>query len=409
MNGTPPKQIAIVGASLAGARAAEALRQRGFDGKILLIGEEPLRPYERPPLSKEALLDDNAQPQWVHSEAFYADKGIELLTGRRVVSLKRPLPGQFELHLADGDVRPVDTVLLTTGGRPRELNGCPPGEVVHYVRTWKDSQLLKGSMKHGTTVVVVGSGFIGAEVASTAIARGCKVTIVEALPRFFPSIPSDPVAEEMARRFTEAGAVLQIGQSVDKVIREADGARVCLDGGTELAADLVVAGIGIEMRTELATMVGAEVGRGILVDHEFRTTIPGLYAAGDVCTMCHGSAGQSHVEHWKSAHEQGVAAAHAILGIPLPQLSLPWCWSDQLGQRIEVAGMPKASDAQVVRRDGNEVCVFHLREGRIVGIVSLNAMRAMRMGMKLLEKSARPDPEQLSDPSVPVNKVRELA
>jgi 3-phenylpropionate/trans-cinnamate dioxygenase ferredoxin reductase subunit len=404
-----PEQIAIVGASLAGARAAEALRQRGFEGEILLIGEEPLRPYERPPLSKEALLDDNARPQWVHSEAFYADNGIELLTGCRVVSLKRPLPRQFKLQLSDGGGRQVDTVLLATGGRPRELAGCPAGGILHYVRTWEDSLRLRGSLKQGARVVVIGSGFIGAEVASTALARGCHVSIVEALPRLFPSIPSAALAEEMARRFTEAGAVPEVGRSVAKVTREGHGARVYLADGTELAADLVVAGIGIEMRVELAAMIGAEVGRGVLVDPQFRTTIPGLYAAGDVCIIRDDRGGHSHFEHWKAAQEQGVAAALSMLRIPVPQLSAPWCWSDQLGQRIEVAGTPRTSDKQVIRRDGAELCVFHLREGRLVGIVSLNAMRAMRMGMKLLEKAAQPDPTQLADPTVPVNKVRELA
>lgn len=406
---TQPQRIAIVGANLAGARAAEALRQRGFSGEILLVGEEPLRPYERPPLSKDVLLDAGTQPQWVHPESFYADKGIELLTGCGVTALRSPQPGRFELQLADGRVREADTVLLTTGGRPRELPGCPAGGFVHYIRRWEDSLRLRELLRSGARVVVIGSGFIGAETTASAVARGCQVTLVEALPRLFPSVPSQAVAEEMAVRFIEAGVKPAVGHSVARVSQEGGAARIRLADGQELEADVVVAGIGIELRVELAAMVGAEVNRAIQVDSAFRTSVPGLYAAGDVCTITDENGVQSHVEHWKAAQEQAVAAAHAMLALPAPPLSLPWCWSDQLGQRIEVAGNPRASDEQVVRRAGPELCVFHLREGRLAGVVSLNAMRPMRMAMKLLDKGARPDPAQLADPLIPVNKVREVA
>jgi 3-phenylpropionate/trans-cinnamate dioxygenase ferredoxin reductase subunit len=257
---------------------------------------------------------------------------------------------------------------------------------------------------------VIGSGFIGAEVASTALARGCKVTLIEATTRLFPSLPSQAVSDAMMRRHAQAGVESIAGVAVDRISSAPSGTSVCLGDGRVINADVVVAGIGIELRVELARMLGADIGRGVLVDQNFRTSIPGLYAAGDVCTVVDEHGLELHTEHWKAAQEQGVAAAHAILRQPPPPLSPPWCWSDQMGQRIEVVGAPRSSDEQVVRQLGdNEICVFHLRQERLVGIVSLNAARLMRMAMKLLEKGARPDKAQLADPAVPANKVPELA
>lgn len=399
-----PERVAIIGANLAGARAAEALRQRGYDGELLLIGEEQLRPYERPPLSKDVLTKEDVQPQWVHAESFYADRRIELVTDCRVAALSLPRPRSFELQLSDGRKRQADTVLLATGGAARRLQGA--GGAVHYLRRWEDSLRLRDALVKGSRVVVIGSGFIGAEVAASAVARGCNVTVVEAMPRLFPSVPSQAVAQAMARIFEDAGIAAVTGQQVIGIAAQAKGASVHLAHGRVLQADTVVAGIGIEPRVELARMVGAKLGRGVLVDPQFRTTVPGLYAAGDVCSIMAADGSTSHIEHWKAAQEQGAAAAHAILRLPLPQLSQPWCWSDQLGHRIEVAGSPRHSDEQVVRHTGSsELCVFHLREGRLAGAVSLNALRPMRMAMRLIGKPGVPNPAQLADPSVAINAV----
>jgi 3-phenylpropionate/trans-cinnamate dioxygenase ferredoxin reductase subunit len=281
---------------------------------------------------------------------------------------------------------------------------------VHYVRTWEDFCRLRESLKVGARVVVIGSGFIGAEVASTSLERGCNVTMVEASNRLFPSLPSRAVGNAMAHRYADAGVTVIVGVAVQRISVSVEGPCVHLSDGTQMDADVVVAGIGIELRVELAKMIGAGVGRGVLVDEYFRTSVPGLYAAGDVCTIVDTLGSEVHTEHWKAAQEQGAAAAHSILRLPLPRMALPWCWSDQLGQRIEVAGSPSLSDEQVVRQiSDNELCVFHLRQEQLVGIVSMNAMRPMRMAMKLLDRSARPDKAQLADPRVPLNHVVEMA
>ena len=402
-----PRRIAIVGASLSGGRAAEALRLKGFDGEVLLVGEEPLRPYERPPLSKAALLQSDSIPQWLHAESFYAERDIELVTGAEVVALHKSMAGPFELTLADGSRRAADAVLLATGGSPRRLAGAGSSQIVHYVRRWEDTQRLRPTLTQGARVVVIGSGFIGAEIASTALALGCHVTVVEALPFLFPSVPSRAVSDAMAGFFLQAGVVAYSGRTVSRVSEGQGAALVHLDDGTTLQADVVVAGIGIEPRVELGRMAGAEIRRGVVVNERFESRVPGLYAAGDVCCILGARGDTLHVEHWKAAQEQGAAAAHAMLGLPPPALSLPWCWSDQLGHRIEVAGSPMASDQQLVRNlSDRELCVFHLRDGRLSGVVSLNAMRPMRMAMKLMEKGGQPDPAQLVDVAVPVNQVQ---
>ena len=400
------RRIAIVGANLAGARAAGTLRFKGFDGELLLVGEEPIAPYERPSLSKESLLNDDATPIWVHPESFYADNSIELITGAEVTALEKQPTGSFELSLSNGSRREVDAVLLATGGSPRRLDG-DDARLVHYVRRWEDTQRLRRVLVPGASVVVIGSGFIGAEIASTALALGCHVTIVEALTSLFPSVPSYAVSAAMEASFLQAGAVPLTGCTVRGVSGSVGATMVKLGDGKVLQADVVVAGIGIEPRIELAQMAGARIRRGILVNERFETNVYGLYAAGDVCCILDEHGGMLHVEHWRAAQEQGIAAAHAILGLPLPVLSQPWCWSDQLGQRIEVAGSPRANDEQLVRRiSERELCVFHLRDGRLSGVVSLNASRSMRMAMKLLDKPGRLDPAQIVDTAVSINQVR---
>jgi len=400
-----PRKVAIVGANLAGARAAEALRNLGYSGSLCLIGEEELRPYERPPLSKTALEDDSAVPQWVHAESFYRDNNIDLITGRAVTSMKVLAPRRFQLSLSDGTQQEADVVLLTTGGSPRRLSSDKDG-IVHYIRQWEDAARLRPQLLEGRRVLVIGSGFIGAEVAATALGRGCQVSVIEAEPLLFPSIPSRIVANAMSELFSERGATLVVGRSVVGISAEAGGAVALLDDGSAIHADIIVAGIGIEPRVELARMVDAEVARGVLVGGDFQTTVAGLYAAGDVCTIAGKYGDGVHVEHWKAAQEQGVCAAHAILGKDIPPLSAAWCWSDQLGQRIEVAGTPRSTDQQVVREGADgELCVFHLRDGRLAGVVSLNSARTMRGAMKLLEKRAKPDVGQLADQGIPINRV----
>ncbi len=400
-----PGTIAVVGASLAGARAVEALRIKGFDGKILLIGEEQLRPYERPPLSKSALVDQAApEPQWVHAADYYAANGISLITGETVTHIQ---PGaKATLALASGGKLEADAVLLATGGRARRLRGSGDIEQVYYLRDWDDAMRLRQSLRAGAKVVVIGSGFIGAEVASSVAAVGCKVEIIEALPSPFAAVASPHVREALAAAHQQAGVRMHIGVTIRSITACGQGVQITTDTDQRIAADMVVVGIGLEPRTELAEAAGAAVDRGILVDRRYRTAVPGLYAAGDVATMTDEAGNRRRAEHWRSAQEQGAGAACAMLGAEPPPLPVPWCWSDQYAHRLEIAGRPDRNDQQIVRCIGSaELCTFHLRDGVLVGATGFNASRLVRAAMSLIGKGARPDPDQLADVGRPLNKV----
>lgn len=396
----------IVGASLAGAHAAHALRDSGFEGRIVLIGNELEPPYERPALSKEVLTKDELpSPQWVLAHEQYEATGIHLMTGHQVVAL-RPEGGRFVLVTASGTELESDKVLLTTGARPRNLNlqGLP----CLYLRDWGDAVALRQRLRPGAKVCIIGSGFIGAEIAASAAKLGCEVDLLEAREAMFPSLTSPLIRERLIGFHTAAGVRLRPGAQIEG-FRETPGGLVMLmlAGGEEIPADVVVAGIGVQPNTALAEMAGARIGHGIVVNERWETSVPGLFAAGDVATQMDATGGLHRHEHWRSAQDQGRAAAVAMLGLSPPTPRTPWCWSDQLGQRIEIGGQALPTHRQVVRQpDSNSLIVFHLDAGRLVGVVGLNAQRAVRDTMGLVVKGLHPDLGDLADSAIPLNRVR---
>lgn len=398
----------IVGANLAGGRAAVALRDEGFDGNIVLIGAEAYPPYERPPLSKDLLKGARApESTYLHPMDFYAERQIDLLLGT-TVSRIRPQWGGVEL--GDGSTLAASKVLLTTGARLRRLH-VPGVELkgVHYLRDIDDAVAIRDHLQSPARVTVIGGGFIGAEVAASAREAGCDVTMLETADLPLRRALGPEIARFYADVHRRHGVDLLTGTRV--VAFEGDGGRVrkvITHEGTAIDTDLVIIGIGTEPASELAQ--GAEIATadGILVDAYCRTSNSNVYAAGDVARHPNRwAAAPVRLEHWQGAQNQALAAARSMLGHHDPYDEVPWYWSDQFDLNLQIAGIPKPQDAQVLRGDMAEgsFSILYLRDGHISCIVAVNRPRDVRPAMKLIEASTPVDAGQLADVSVELRRL----
>ena len=322
--------LIIVGAGHAGGRAALTLREEGYTGRLILIGDEPHLPYERPPLSK-GLLQGTADLAGYSlcDRARLAELGIEHIAGNPVTHLQ---PQQHRLQLADGQWLPYAGLLLATGGRARRL----PQEQAHvlYLRTHDEALALRSALKAGTRLVVVGGGFIGLEVAATARGLGCEVTLLEAGPRLAGRVLPPVISEALLTLHRQHGVDVRLNVALESIQADA----VWLVDGQCLPCDLVVVGIGMQPNVELAAAAGLEVGQGIRVDSHLRTSAPGIYAAGDVCEFRLGGEYQRQ-ETWRNAEAQGRHAALNLLGRELPFEALPGFWSDQYDWGVQTVGV----------------------------------------------------------------------
>ena len=400
--GASTRSIAIVGASLAGARAAQALRSRGFDGRVSLIGAEGHPPYDRPPLSKGVLAGTTAPgATTLVPAAFWADEDIDLVLGQPVVSL---WPGERRVVLADGRTVDAEKVLLCTGGRPRTLNlaGAElPG--VWYLRTLDDARGLRQQLVPGARVVVVGAGFVGAEVAASARGLGCDVTMVEIAEVPLLRVLGEQMGRLYAQVHRDHGVRLLTGVAVDDLVGDTAVRQVVLSDGRRFDADVVVIGVGIVASTELASQIGADVGNGILVDEFCETSVPGVFAAGDVADHPNSLIGERiRLEHWQNAQNQAQAAAASMLGDRRPYCEVPWFWSDQYDLNLQVAGHPHAADQVAWRGAGrsDSFAAFYLRDGLVRAVVGVNRPREVRAGMDLIAHAVPVDPATLTDESV---------
>jgi 3-phenylpropionate/trans-cinnamate dioxygenase ferredoxin reductase component len=401
----------IVGASLAGAKAAETLRDEGFEGRVVLIGAEEERPYERPPLSKDYLRGESGREAiHVHDEGFYAEQAIELRLGRTVVELDT---SSRELELDDGERLGYDRLLLATGAEPRRLS-IPGAELdgVLYLRSVQDSDALRERLDRGGAVVVIGAGWIGAEVAASARQRGLEVTVVAP-----ESLPLERVlGAEMGAVYRDIhadhGTRMQLGTGVAAF--EGDGAveRVRTSDGCELECDFVVVGVGVEPRTGLAARAGIAVDNGILVDEQLRTSVPGVYAAGDVANADHPFLGERiRVEHWDNALHQGPAAARNMLGKERAYERLPYFFSDQYDVGMEYSGLASARNRVVLRGDVDrrEFVAFWLDGERIVAGMNVNVWDVAEPIQHLIRERVAVDDRRLADPDVALELLAEGA
>ncbi|GAA1560914.1 FAD-dependent oxidoreductase [Dactylosporangium maewongense] len=408
------RTFVIVGASLAGAKAAETLRAEGFTGRIVLIGEETERPYERPPLSKGYLQGDKdaREKAFVHPESWYAENGVDLRLATRVTRVD---PSAHTVTLDGVDELHYDKLLLTTGSRVRTLD-VPGADLtgVRYLRTVDESDALLAHLGSAERVVVVGAGWIGLETAAAARKHGATVTVVEVADLPLQRVLGDEVATVFADLHRANGVEFRFGASVAE-FRGADGKlrSVVLADGTELPADVAVVGVGIQPNTELAVDAGLEVDNGILVDAALRTSDPDIYAAGDVVNLDHpGLRRRIRVEHWANALNGGKVAAKSLLGDATYD-RVPYFYSDQFELGMEYSGFvaPGGYD-RVVFRGGTSVAdgfiAFWVQDGRVLAGMNVNVWDVTDDIQALVRAGwagTTVDLVRLEDPKVPLGEL----
>jgi NADPH-dependent 2,4-dienoyl-CoA reductase/sulfur reductase-like enzyme len=364
----------IVGAGLAGAKAAETLREEGFAGSVVLLGEEAELPYERPPLSKGLLLGSAERASvYVHDTDWYATNNVELRTGSRVTGLD---PQNRTVALATGEQIGYDKLLLATGSSPRRLT--VPGadhDGVYYLRTLSDSDAISAALVDGAQVVIIGAGWIGLELAAAARQRGAVVTVVETASLPLQRVLGDEVAQVFAALHRSHGVTFHFGAQVAGFTRTQK--KVLLADGTELAADVVIVGVGIQPNVELAQQAGLHVDNGIVCDETQRTSDPNIWAAGDVASTYHPLLQQRiRVEHWSNALNGGPAAARAMLGDAKAYDHLPYFFTDQYDLGMEHSGWVAPGEYDNVEFRGDpaslEFVVFWMKDGRILAGMNVN-------------------------------------
>jgi 3-phenylpropionate/trans-cinnamate dioxygenase ferredoxin reductase subunit len=399
---TNDRTFVIVGASLAGAKAAETLRAEGFDERVVLIGAEHERPYERPPLSKDYLRGEvDRETVYVHPDGYYAEHDIELRLGRTAVSLNT---AARELALDDGERLRYDRLLLTIGAEPRRLSipGCEL-EGVLYLRSVADCDALRGRLDRGGRVVVIGAGWIGAEVAASARQRGLEVTVIDPLTVPLERVLGTEVGAIYRDIHLDHGVQMLMGTGVEAFEGGTTVERVRTTDGRELDCDFVVVGVGVQPRTGLAARAGLAVDNGILVDEHLQTGTPGVFAAGDAANAHHPFYGERiRVEHWANALHQGPIAARAMLGEPDVYDRLPYFFSDQYDVGMEYAGFARTWDRVVFRGDPamREFIAFWLLEDRVVAGMNANVWDVTDPIQRLIRDRVAVDDRRLADPDI---------
>jgi len=392
--------VVVIGAGLAGAHVVATLRKKGFDGPVTLVGEEPVRPYERPPLSKGILLGTKAPDSaFVHPADYYGRHAITPHFGDAAVAIHK---NAQTVRLASGRVLPYAHLVLATGARPRRLPDQPDLAGVLTLRTLPDAERLRASLTPDARVVVVGGGWIGLEVAAAARLHGCDVTVLT-----LDSLPLVTVlGERMGRHFAELhrshGVDVRTGVTVEG-LEGADGRVTGVRaGGALLPADVVVVGIGAVPETSLAAASGLAVDRGVLVDEHLRTNHPEILAAGDVANAAHATLGRLRVEHWDNAIRQGKLAAATILGHDAAYDWQPYFYTDQYDLGMEYVGRGGPHDDVVVRGDeaSGEFIAFWLADGVLTAAMNVNTWDVNDTLRTLLGR--RIAPERLTDPTIPL-------
>ena len=371
--GPQERRFVIVGGGLAGAKAAGTLREEGFDGAITLIGDEAERPYERPPLSKEYLRGEADGKPYVHPDGFYEENNIDLRVGTAVAGLDT---NAGEVVLADEARIPYERLLLATGAEPRRID-VPGSDLdgIFYLRNISDSEAIATAVESAERIVVVGSGWIGAEIAASARSKGCEVTMVE-----MASLPLERVlGAKLGQLYLDVhrdhGTEFLPETTVERFEGDGSVERVLTRDGAVVEAQAVVVGVGVAPRTALAEAAGIKTDNGVLVDEHLETSVPGVFAAGDIANAHNPFYGRRlRVEHWANALAQGPAAARSMLGDKAAFEEIPYFFSDQYDVGMEYSGFASSEDEVVIRGDlaSREFIAFWMADGRVVAGMNVN-------------------------------------
>jgi 3-phenylpropionate/trans-cinnamate dioxygenase ferredoxin reductase component len=392
----------IAGASLAGAKAAETLRAEGFDGRVILVGDESVRPYERPPLSKAYLRGEvDFDTAAVHDESFYGANEIELLTSTTVADID---PTSRTVTLDPGGTLPYDQLLLTTGASPRRLN-IPGSDLpgIHYLRSLESCDTLRQALASGSRAVVIGAGWIGSEVAASARQMGKEVALVEVASVPLERVLGTEIGAVFRDLHADHGVELHFGTGVDGFRGDKRVEAVVLSDGSELSGDVFVVGVGVHPRTELARGTAIHLDNGVVVDEYLATSVAGIWAAGDVANAWHPTLStRIRLEHWSAALNQGPVAAKNMLGRATPYTKIPYFFSDQYDLGMEYNGLAVHWDQIVYRgdRDKREFIAFWLESGRVLAGMNVNVWDVAEEIADLVASKRTVDPKALADPGV---------
>jgi 3-phenylpropionate/trans-cinnamate dioxygenase ferredoxin reductase subunit len=399
--------LVVVGAGLAGAKAVEAARTAGYDGKVVLVGEEDAQPYERPPLSKQVFRGEKpAESARVHPDGFYDEQRIELRTGERVTELDL---ADRTVHVGD-EVLPYDRLVLATGARPRRLD-VPGADLpgAFYLRTVEDSARLAEAVRGATRVAVIGGGWIGSEVAASARQLGADVVMVDPTPTPLHGVLGGEVGASFAQLHRDHGVALRMGVGVASLKGSSRVEGVVLEDGSTEAADVVVVGVGAVPNTELAQAAGLAVDNGVVVDERLQTAVPGVLATGDVASALHPHYGRHvRVEHWANALNQGAAAGRNAVAEPEVYDRLPYFYSDQYDLGLEYVGLAGKDDHVTFRgdREGLQFLAFYHRDGRVTAALTVNVWDVVDDLKAIITSGWQVDEKALADPDVPLPSLR---
>jgi 3-phenylpropionate/trans-cinnamate dioxygenase ferredoxin reductase component len=396
--------VVIVGAGVAGATAAGVLRDEGFDGDLVLLGEESVAPYERPPLSKEYLRGES-DLQIVRPDGWFEDNGVDVRLGARASRLSA---AERVVELADGERIAFDRAVIATGARNRRFDwpGLDlPG--VHDLRFAGDADALRAAASAGSKAVLVGMGFIGAEVAASLRHLGLDVTVVEPFRTPLERVLGPELGAAVGALHRDHGVEMLFGESAGRFEGDGRFEAVVTAGGRRIEGDLAVVGVGVEPVVDVAEAGDVPVDRGIPVDAALRTAVDGVWAIGDVARHDHPVFGSIRVEHFDNALKMGAHVARNLLGADEPFDDPHWFWSDQYDVRIEMAGFAMSWDETVIRGsiEDRSFAAFLLQEGRLLSTFSMDRPHDVRRSMPLIRARAHPDPRRLADPDVDLRTI----